>query len=91
MSVMLEDYQDSRPPARSALKVNSKFEILIVKIFSFKKKQQIKYFQKKSSFVSSRKQSHVPSDHNFYFRVNVEESNHAFKLKAAQSKCYIFN
>ena len=31
-------YQDSRPPATQALKSNSKFEILLVKIFSLKQK-----------------------------------------------------
>ena len=35
---MLEVYQNSRPPAHSAPKCNSKFEILIVKIFSLKQK-----------------------------------------------------
>ena len=38
MSRMLEVHQDSRPPARSAPKGNSKFEILIIKIFSLKQK-----------------------------------------------------
>ena len=62
---MLEVYQNSRPPAHSAPKCNSKFEILIVKI---KNKKQIKYFQllqEKLSFLSLRKQPHVPSDYNF--------------------------
>ena len=34
-------YQDSRPPALSAPKGNSKFEILLAKIFSLKKQNQI--------------------------------------------------
>ena len=38
MSTMLEVHQDSRPPARSAPKGYSKFEILIIKIFSLKQK-----------------------------------------------------
>ena len=63
-------YQDSRPPAPSDSKSNSKFEILIVKIFGLKQNntKQIKYFQllqKKSNFVSSRKQPYVASDYNF--------------------------
>ena len=66
-----------RPPRP----LNSKFEISLVKIFSLKQKK-IKYFQqlqKKSDFVSSRKELHVPSDFpsNSQFYVNVEISNHA--------------
>ena len=57
-------------PAPSDSKSNSKFEILIVKIFGLKQNntKQIKYFQllqKKSKFVSSRKQPYVASDYNF--------------------------
>ena len=67
-------YQDLLPLAPSTLKGNSKFEILLVKVFSLKQKQ-IKYFQllKKSHFVASRKQPHFPSDKNF-----IEIGNHAF-------------
>ena len=46
------------------------------------KTKKINYFQlpqKKSIFLSSRKEPYVSSDYNFQFCVKVKISNHAFK------------
>ena len=42
----------------------------------------MEYFQllqEKTSFVSSRKQPHVPSDYNLYSSIDFQVSNHVFK------------
>ena len=44
----------------------------------------MKYFlllQKKSNFISSRKQPHVPPDYNFQSPIDVQVSNNMFKQK----------
>ena len=65
-------YQDSLLTDPLALKRNSKFEILQVKIFIFNKKQ-IKHFRPlKKSHSPLRKQPCVPSD-------TVWIGNHTFK------------
>ena len=63
---------DSRPP--SAPKGNSKFEILLVKIFSPKQKSKLNTssYQKKTIFSSSRKQPMVPLDKGLQW-VNVKQ------------------
>ena len=65
--VIIVVYQDSGPMASSASKGNSKFEILLVKIFSLKQNKWNTFpaTLKKSIFFSSRKQPQVPSDYNF--------------------------
>ena len=57
--------QDSWPLAPLVPKGNTKFEILLVKIFSLKQKTKSNtssYYRKKSNFYSSRKQCMVPLD-----------------------------
>ena len=57
--------KNSRPQTTSAPKDNSRFEILLVKIFSLKQKTKSNtssYYRKKSNFYFPRKQSIVPLD-----------------------------
>ena len=71
-------YHDSRPPALSALEGNSKFEILLIKIFSLKRKTKSNtstYYKRKSSFYSSRRHSIVPSDKGLQW-VNAKQAIH---------------
>ena len=66
---LVRQLEDSNPPAPSAPKGNRKFEILLVKIFSVKAENKIKYFQvlqKKLNFYFQRKQSMVPLDKELY-------------------------
>ena len=72
---------DPQFPAFSTRKRNSKFEIILVKLFSQKQKtnQILPATMRKINFVSSRKQRHVPLDYDFSFCVNVEISNQTFR------------
>ena len=65
----------------TAPKDNTKFEILLIRLFSLKQKtkQRLPASINKSNFVSSKKQLYVSSDYIFLFRVNFEISNHVFK------------
>ena len=80
-------------PAPSTPKDNSKFEMLLVKIFRLKQIKYLELLQKKSNFVSLRKQPHVllVSYKRFKKKKQVDKAyNGKCKIKTIQPDISIF-
>ena len=65
-------------------KGNSKFKILLVKIFNLKQRNESDTSTEKSDFISSRKQAIVPSD--FYFCVITRSNRKGIAMEKCKAK-----